>query len=1001
LDVDAVRAVTRLIDKGFEAYLVGGCVRDLLLDRTPKDYDIATEARPPQVKRTFPRNCRIIGRRFKLAHLHFHGNTKILECSTFRRTPQERPEGDGDDADLLITRDNEFGTAEEDAVRRDFTVNALFLDPTRDLIVDHCNGLEDIEAKVIRTIGDPVVRFREDPVRILRAAKFAGRLGFTVEKHTLAAMGETAEDLKRAAPPRVLEEILRLLRSGHAHSSFELLRDVGAIEHLIPVVGTFLKKASDEQQETFWGLLDALDRRVQSQPDGSEPPPNGVLLAVMMYGAVEAERERQPTRSASSIAERLLGSLAIDLRLPRRDSGCLKRVCGVQHRFEQAENKRRFGVEAFLHSPYFEEALQLYALRTAAAGNERTNVDHWYDLAGTHPLEDDEQASGSSEAPSSRDEARAVAHEVVNDENDEDAAPRKKRRRRRRRSEDDRDRETADREQAAPNSEAADNPAEPSSVDAHSLERDTLERDSLEQNTFQQDTAEENVNDYAADDEPAPAPKKKATRKKAAKKVAAKKPATRKAPARKKPRTEEEDLSDVTFPSSDEPSPHGDPMHSRSKSEQPTTAERGRAQPAFPKDRGNDTEEAHEESRGDTDRHSRRRDSRDRDDRGDRDGQNRDRHDDESREAKTSDASTADERDDEPRRPRAPRSRRGGSRRRSGQDDDDARATQRGDDARDGDHRDEAPRGEDLHDDEATAERDEQSGDDRARDDRARDDRARGDRARDEGERNDGNDRDGASPRPRRRRGRRGRPRADDDRGDDRGEARGDRVAGARDDGEARDRDAADRGQGDRDRGDRDQGDREQGARASSGRGQGGRNQSARSQDNRSQGNRDSGDRHEKGRPRRGRSRLKDKKPGDGRDREQRDGNRTSNRDGRREGKRDGKRDGKRGKRPARPSGGRDVDVVPRYRDRRGKVEVIEPPSLDLSAFDVELDPKRVPTFGSIVEGKGRPKRKGPRVPDGEADSYRPPPPPGSDGKRPDSPPPAPSADGPDTFGDW
>ncbi|MCB1940167.1 MAG: polynucleotide adenylyltransferase PcnB, partial [Rhodocyclaceae bacterium] len=218
--------VTRLIDRGFEAYLVGGCVRDLLLDRTPKDYDIATEARPPQVKRTFPRNCRIIGRRFKLAHLHFHGNTKILECSTFRRTPQERSE-DAADEDLLITHDNEFGTAEEDALRRDFTVNALFLDPTQDKIVDHVNGLADIEAKVIRTIGDPRVRFREDPVRILRAAKFAGRLGFTIEQETLAAMAETAQDLTRAAPPRVLEEILRLLRSGHALDSFQLLRDVG------------------------------------------------------------------------------------------------------------------------------------------------------------------------------------------------------------------------------------------------------------------------------------------------------------------------------------------------------------------------------------------------------------------------------------------------------------------------------------------------------------------------------------------------------------------------------------------------------------------------------------------------------------------------------------------------------------------------------------------------------------------------------------------------------
>lgn len=898
-----MRAVTRLIDKGFEAYLVGGCVRDLLLDRTPKDYDIATEARPPQVKRTFPRNCRIIGRRFKLAHLHFHGNTKILECSTFRRTPQENPEGEGDGADLLITRDNEFGTAEEDAVRRDFTVNALFLDPTRDLIVDHCKGLEDIEAKVIRTIGDPVVRFREDPVRILRAAKFAGRLGFTVEKHTLAAMGETAEDLVRAAPPRVLEEILRLLRSGHAKSSFELLRDVGAIEHLIPVVGKFLKKATDEQHDTFWSLIEALDRRVQSQPDGSEPPPNGVLLAVMMYGAVEAQRELEPTRSASSIAERLLGSLAIDLRLPRRDSGCLKRICGVQHRFDQAEDKRRFGIEAFLHSPYFEEALQLYALRTAAAGNERTNVDHWYDLAGTHPIEGDEQAT--SESPS------AGSSEAATDsDTNAEAAPRKKRRRRRRRSDDE-------------EGEAND----PSTKAVAASEHEILEApEAVEPASDPAPSADQD--DYATDEE-APVTKKKATRKKAAKKSVAKKraagkalaekalvpealvpealvpealipePLARKTPARKKTRkNEEEDLSDVTFPSSDEPASQGDRMPEPSKDEQPKP-EQGRrrgAKAELPKDRRNDT---------------------DNDDRDPRD-----------REPQEQPAAEQDARNDEPRRTRAKQPRRSSSPRRASRDDDDRGDRRDGDRGEESRHDDDQDRGESQNN--ATAERSD------------------GDR--------DGDDRNDSAPRKRRSRGRRGRSRSDDDRRDD-------RPAESRE--EPRDDPR-----------------------------QGGEQRSQKRTDG-----------EEAARPRRARSRVKGNKPAEGRDRKPRDGKkdskRPSRRDDKRDGRRDGKRDGSRGKRPSRPTGGRDVDVVPRYRDRRGPVEVIEPPTLDLSAFDVELDPKRVPTFGSIVEGKNRPKKRGPRIMDGDNDSYRPPPPPGSDGKRPDSPPPAPASEGPDTFGDW
>jgi poly(A) polymerase len=556
LDVDAVRAVTRLIDKGYEAYLVGGCVRDLLLDRAPKDYDIATEARPPQVKRTFPRNCRIIGRRFKLAHLHFHGNTKILECSTFRRNPQEGEANSGDGDDLLITRDNEFGTAEEDALRRDFTINALFLDPTEDKIVDHVNGLADIEARVIRTIGDPVVRFREDPVRILRAAKFAGRLGFEVEEQTLAAMAETSEDLVRAAPPRVLEEILRLLRSGHALDSFQLLRDVDAIQYLVPVVGRFLENADDEHRASFWALLEALDQFVQAQPNGAEPPPNGVLLAVLMYHAVAAERQNQPTRSASSVAEDLLGSLAVDLRLPRRDSGCLKRICGVQHRFEQAENKRRFRIDAFVRSPYFEEALLLFELRTRAQDGDvdLAVVEQWHELAGT-----DRGPSRLSGSARSADE--------------DDDAPRKKRRRRRRRrraDEDERDdseRNDGEREEAAT--------AEDDSADDDSAAGDSAAGDDGP-------AANEHDDAEAATDEAEVAEKKK-------------KPRRRKRSSKKVAAATDEDLSDVTFPASDEPAPHGDPMVARSGRDD-GDADDDSDDETFPRDERADEEDEHEAS---------------------------------------------------------------------------------------------------------------------------------------------------------------------------------------------------------------------------------------------------------------------------------------------------------------------------------------------------------------------------------------------------------------------
>ena len=398
LDTDAVRAVHLLQRRGYEAYLVGGCVRDLFLGHKPKDFDIATSARPQQVKRTFPRNCRIIGRRFKLAHLHFHQNTKILEVSTFRRTPQDEPrEGD----DLLITQDNEFGTAEEDALRRDFTVNALFFDPGHDRILDYVGGLDDLRARVIRTIGDPVVRFREDPVRILRAAKFASRLGFHVDAPTLEAMALVAPDLVRSAPPRVLEEILRLLRSGHSLDSFQILRDIGAIKVILPVVGEFLGRAAESERVVFWRLLEALDSRVLR----GAPPANPVLLGTVFARPVAAQIDPAGPVAPTVIAEEIVAPFAAALRLPRRDAGCLKRICGVQGRF-RVHGKKRFKTASFLRDPYFAEALDLFALTCEATGVGYEDLDRWTALlaedqphagAGPFPDEDEPELAESAE----------------------------------------------------------------------------------------------------------------------------------------------------------------------------------------------------------------------------------------------------------------------------------------------------------------------------------------------------------------------------------------------------------------------------------------------------------------------------------------------------------------------------------------------------------------------------------------------------------------------------
>src|SRR5262245_62260060 len=221
IDPDADRVARKLTRGGYKAYLVGGCVRDLLVGRTPKDFDVATSATPNEIKAAF-RNSRILGRRFRLAHVCF--GSKIIETSTFRANPR-----DEDDHDLLIRRDNVFGTETEDARRRDFTINGLFYDVEREEVIDHVGGLADLDLRLIRTIGDPDIRFQEDPVRILRAIKFAARLEIQIEPATYRALLRHRGELRKCPAPRVLEEVYRFLRGGAARRTFELLVETGVL----------------------------------------------------------------------------------------------------------------------------------------------------------------------------------------------------------------------------------------------------------------------------------------------------------------------------------------------------------------------------------------------------------------------------------------------------------------------------------------------------------------------------------------------------------------------------------------------------------------------------------------------------------------------------------------------------------------------------------------------------------------------------------------------------
>ena len=402
LDQDALRVLSRLERQGFQAYLVGGCVRDLLIGRHPKDYDCATSAHPRQIKRLF-RNGRIIGRRFKLVHIYY--GSHIIETATFRRDPgprdaeieteienetehsivdaEERAEAEETRLDdLLITEDNEFGTAEEDARRRDFTVNGLFLDPTKRVIIDYVGGLDDLERRVLRTIGDPASRLAEDPVRILRAIKFATRLDFRIDDATWDAMCALAPRLSRSAPPRVLEEIMRLMRSGSALGAFRMLRACGALAVILPAIDRYLGPKDDadaaKRAETFWRLLEALDSDVHQ----GYVPTSAVCIALLYLRIIEREADpatrelKGPAPDLTVVTAEVLEPVALATRLPRRDVARARRIILQQRRFTQASTKR-FRPLLFMRSEEFLEALELFRLRVAARGQGWDIYEGW------------------------------------------------------------------------------------------------------------------------------------------------------------------------------------------------------------------------------------------------------------------------------------------------------------------------------------------------------------------------------------------------------------------------------------------------------------------------------------------------------------------------------------------------------------------------------------------------------------------------------------------------
>ena len=360
VDRDALKVIRRLRRYDHDAYLVGGGVRDLLLNVRPKDFDIATSARPNEVKALF-RNCRIIGRRFRLAHILFGGG-KIIETATFRRDPSDddvdQEDRRNEDVDLLIRHDNVFGEPWEDARRRDFTINGLFYDSEANTVIDYVGGVTDVRGRVVRTIGEPDVRFREDPVRILRAIKFSARLDLGIDPPVYDAMVAQREELARAARPRLLEEVLRLLRGGAAHRSYWLMWETGALGVLLPQLAMHLDDDSAEAR-LLWGRLDAIDTLKRA----GTLPSDAVLFSALMLGPIleEVRGVKDATRAYEGLMSELVATLAVPRRLKER----VRTLVQAQRRIRSGK------LGALPRREYFDEAATLFSLECHARGERR------------------------------------------------------------------------------------------------------------------------------------------------------------------------------------------------------------------------------------------------------------------------------------------------------------------------------------------------------------------------------------------------------------------------------------------------------------------------------------------------------------------------------------------------------------------------------------------------------------------------------------------------------
>ncbi len=391
----ALKVLYRLRDAGYQAFLVGGCVRDILIGIEPKDFDVATDALPEDVRHLF-RNSRLIGRRFRLAHVRF--GPQIIEVATFRaeHAPAEPDEEEGEegveaeepaasgervhDVHGRLLRDNVYGTIDQDVWRRDFTCNALYYNIADFSIWDYVGGFADIHARTLRLIGDPETRYREDPVRMLRAVRFEAKLGFTLDPATREPFARLGNLLDSIPPARLLDEFQKLFMAGFGERAFRLLLEYGMLEHLFPATAAHLARDPDGMAaQLIRAGLENTDRRIAED----RPVTPMFLFAVLLFGPVSEAAQRRfetgahPGQAIAEAVDEVAGAQNRRIGIPKRFWGPMREMLALQPRFHRREGRRALG---FVAHPRFRAAYDFLLLRAAAGGEDPAIADWWTEL---------------------------------------------------------------------------------------------------------------------------------------------------------------------------------------------------------------------------------------------------------------------------------------------------------------------------------------------------------------------------------------------------------------------------------------------------------------------------------------------------------------------------------------------------------------------------------------------------------------------------------------------